>query len=57
MGERRSTLILLGSLDPTHPDPTILLTRALGVFPRAWAGGEREKRKDRNLERASFALI
>lgn len=47
MGERRSTLILLGSLDPTHPDPTILLTRALGVFPRAWAGGEREKRKDR----------
>ena len=55
-GERRSarsTLILLQFLDPNHPD---LLTQALGVFPRTWGGGEREKRKDRNLERASFAL-
>ena len=38
--------ILLEFLDPTHPYPTILLTGALGVFPRAWAGGEREKRKE-----------
>ena len=46
-GERRSarsTLILLRFLDPNHPD---LLTQALGVLPRAWGGGEREKRKDR----------
>lgn len=43
MGERRSTLILLGSLDPTHPDLTILLTRALVVFPTGL--GRRRKRE------------